>query len=215
MTDYNIHVFETCANEYDRWFETHTYAYESEVLAVRSLLPRSGKGLEVGVGTGRFASRVGIKVGVEPAQAMASIARQRGIEVYEARAEALPFADESFDFVLMVTTVCFLNDPLHALREAWRVLKPRGPTVIGMIDKDSHLGKSYEAKKSRSTFYRYAHFYSVTQVIEWLKRSGFGEIKTRQTIFKLPREMTAVEPVKDGYEEGGFAVIAAQKEVKK
>ena len=215
MTDYNIHVFETCANEYDRWFETHTYAYESEVLAVRSLLPRSGKGLEVGVGTGRFASRVGIKVGVEPAQAMASIARQRGIEVYEARAEALPFADESFDSVLMVTTMCFLNDSLQALREAWRVLKLRGPIVIGMIDKDSHLGKSYEAKKSRSTFYRYAHFYSVTQVIEWLKRSGFGEIKTRQTIFKLPREMTAVEPVKDGYEEGGFAVIAAQKEVKK
>ena len=149
MADYNIHVFEKHAREYDRWFETHTYAYESEVLAVRSLLPRSGKGLEVGVGTGRFASRVGIKVGVEPAQAMASIARQRGIEVYEARAEALPFADESFDSVLMVTTICFLNDPLQALQETWRVLKPRGHIVIGMIDKDSHLGKSYEAKKSR------------------------------------------------------------------
>jgi ubiquinone/menaquinone biosynthesis C-methylase UbiE len=215
MADYNIHVFEKHAREYDRWFETHTFAYESEVLAVQSLLPRSGKGLEVGVGTGRFASRVGIKVGVEPAPAMASIARQRGIEVYEARAEALPFAGASFDSVLMVTTICFLIDPLQSLREAWRVLKTRGHIVIGMIDKDSHLGKTYEAKKSKSTFYRYAHFYSVKQVIEWLKRSGFGEIKTRQTIFKLPREMTAVEPVKDGYEEGGFAVIAAQKEVKK
>jgi len=144
---------------------------------------------------------------------MASIARQRGIEVYEARAEALPFADESFDSVLMVTTICFFSDPLRALRETWRVLKPQGHIVIGMIDKDSHLGKLYEAKKSKSTFYRHAHFYSATQVIEWLKRSGFGEIKTRQTIFKLPREMTAVEPVKDGYEEGGFVVIAAQKEV--
>ena len=207
MTDYNIHVFETCANEYDRWFETHTYAYESEVLAVRSLLPRSGKGLEVGVGTGRFASRVGIKVGVEPAQAMASIARQRGIEVYEARAEALPFADESFDSVLMVTTMCFLVDPLQSLREAWRVLTPRGHVVIGMIDKGSHLGKSYEAKKSKSTFYRYAHFYSVTQVISWLKQLEFGAIKTCQTIFKLPREMTAIEPVKDGYGEGGFVLF--------
>jgi ubiquinone/menaquinone biosynthesis C-methylase UbiE len=215
MADYNIHVFEKHAREYDWWFETHTYAYESEVLAVRSLLPRGGNGLEVGVGTGRFASRVGIKAGVEPAQAMASIARQRGIEVYEARAEALPFADASFDSVLMVTTICFLIDPLQSLREAWRVLKPRGHIVIGMIDKDSHLGKSYEAKKSKSTFYRYAHFYSVTQVIEWLKRSRFGEVKTRQTIFKLPREMTVVESVKDGYREGGFAVIAAQKEVKK
>ena len=213
MTEHNILVFEKHAREYDRWFETNTYAYESEVLAVRSLLPRGGKGLEVGVGTGRFATRVGIKVGVEPAQAMASIARQRGIEVYEARAEALPFADESFDSVLMVTTICFLIDPLQSLREAWRVLKPRGHIVIGMIDKDSHLGKSYEAKKSKSTFYRYAHFYSVTQVMSWLKQLGFGAIKTCQTIFKLPREMTAIEPVKDGYGEGGFVVIAAQKEV--
>jgi ubiquinone/menaquinone biosynthesis C-methylase UbiE len=146
---------------------------------------------------------------------MASVARQRGIEVYEARAEALPFADESFDSVLMVTTICFLIDPLQSLREAWRVLKPRGHIVIGMIDKDSYLGKSYEAEKIKSTFYRYGHFYSVTQVIDWLKRSGFGEINTRQTVFKLPREMTAVEPVKDGCEEGGFVVIAAQKEIKK
>jgi ubiquinone/menaquinone biosynthesis C-methylase UbiE len=214
MADYNIHVFDKHAREYDRWFETHTCAYESEVLAVQSLLPRGGKGLEVGVGSGRFASRVGIKIGVEPAQAMASIARQRGIQVYETAAEALPFADKSFDSVLLITTICFLNDPLQALREAWRVLKPRGHIVIGMIDKDSHLGKSYEAKKSKSPFYRYAHFYSITQVIEWLKRSGFGEIKTRQTIFKLPREMTAVEPVKDGNGEAGFVIIAAQKEAK-
>ena len=214
MTDYNILVFEEHACEYDRWFETHTYAYESEVLAVRSLLPQSGKGVEVGVGTGRFASRVGIKVGVEPAQAMASLARQRGMQVYEARAEALPFADESFDSVLMVTTICFFNDPLRALRETWRVLKPLGHIAIGMIDKDSSLGKSYEAKKRESTFYRYAHFYCVAQVIGWLKQLGFGAIKTCQTIFKLPKEMTAVEPVKDGYGEGGFVVIAAQKEMK-
>ena len=87
MSDYNIRVFEKHAREYDRWFETHAYAYESEVVAMRSLLPRGGKGLDVGVGTGRVASRVGIKVGVEPAHAMASIARQRGIDVYEASAE--------------------------------------------------------------------------------------------------------------------------------
>jgi ubiquinone/menaquinone biosynthesis C-methylase UbiE len=214
MTDYNIRVFEQHTHEYDSWFETHTYAYESEVLAVRSLLPRGGKGLEVGVGTGRFASRVGIKVGAEPVHAMASIARQRGIRVYETGAEALPFADESFDSVLMVTVICFLSAPLQALHETWRVLKPRGHIVIGMIDKNSPLGKSYEAKKSKSTFYRYAHFCSVTQVINWLMRSGFGAIKTCQTIFKLPNEIIAIEPVKDGYGEGGFVVIAAQKGVK-
>lgn len=83
-----------------------------------------------------------------------------------------------------------------------------------MIDKNCFLGKYYEAKKSQSTFYRNAHFYSVTQVFEWLKRSGFGDIKTCQTIFKLPKDMTAIEPAKKGHGKGGFVVIAAQKEVK-
>ena len=126
----------------------------------------------------------------------------------------LPFADESFDFVVMVTAICFFSDPQHAVRETKRVLKPHRHIVIGMIDKDSPLGKSYEAKKCESTFYRHAHFYSVVQVINWLVQLGFGAIKTCQTIFKLPKEMTATEPVKDGHSEGGFVVIAAQKEMK-
>jgi SAM-dependent methyltransferase len=213
MKDSNITIFEKHAREYDRWFEDHVYAYESEVLAVQSVLPLNGNGLEVGAGTGRFASRLGIKVGVEPAHSMALRARQRGIDVCEAKAEALPFAQESFDVVLMVTTICFLRDPLRALRETHRVLKPFGRIVIGMIDKDSLLGKSYEAKKGGSTFYRYAHFFSVKHVIHLLTRSGFGDMKTRQTIFTRPEEMVAIEPVKGGYGEGGFVVIAAQKEV--
>jgi SAM-dependent methyltransferase len=211
---YNVRVFEQHAREYDSWFDAHAYAYESEVSAVRSLLPQGSTGLEVGVGTGRFASRLGINVGVEPAHAMASTARRRGIEVYETGGEALPFTDGSFDFGLMVTAICFFSDPIQALRDAGRVLKPLGYIVIGMIDKDSPLGKSYEANKRKSTFYRYAHFHAVTEVINWLIHAGFGSIKTCQTIFKLPVEMTATEPVKTGHGEGGFVVIAAQKEVK-
>ena len=131
MRDINVRVFEQHAQEYDAWFEVHACAYESEVLAVRSLLPRVGTGLEVGVGTGRFALPLGITVGVEPTHAMASIARQRGIEVYESSAEELPFANESFDFVVMVTTICFLPHPIQALQEVRRVLTPRGHIIMG------------------------------------------------------------------------------------
>jgi ubiquinone/menaquinone biosynthesis C-methylase UbiE len=214
MADYNIHVFEKHAHEYDRWFETHTYAYESEVLAIRSFLPRDGKGLEVGVGTGRFASRVGIKVGVEPAHAMASIARQRGVEVCEARAEALPFGDASFDFVVIVTSLCFLEDPMQALREAKRVIMPGGSIIIGMIDRETPLGGAYERRKQESTFYRNAHFHSVTQVIAWLRTVGFSAIRTCQTLFPFPEEMIAVDTVAEGHGQGGFVVITAQKEGK-
>ncbi len=83
-----------------------------------------------------------------------------------------------------------------------------------MIDKDSPLGEAYEAKKGESMFYRYCQFYSVTKVIEWLTRVGYDTIRTCQTIFENPEEITSLEPVKEGYGEGGFVAISVQKEVK-
>jgi len=159
-----IQVFEKWAREYDEWFDINRFAYNSEILALRKFIPQKGEGLEVGVGTGRFSVPLGIKIGVEPARAMADLARKRGIEVYEAKAEELPFESVSFDFVLMVTTICFLQDPMQALKEAKRVLKPEGHIIIGMIDKDSSLGNAYESKKERSKFYKYAQFYSVIPI---------------------------------------------------
>ena len=41
---------------------------------------------------------------------MRKLARKRGLHVYDAVAERLPFESEQFDFVLMVTTICFLDD---------------------------------------------------------------------------------------------------------
>ncbi len=109
-----MNIFEEAAVEYDEWFETHKWVYQSEVEAVRRFIPKTGEGIEIGVGTGRFSTPFGIKVGIEPAPAMAEIARKKGITVYEAKAEHLPFQDNSFDFALIVTTLCFLEDPFQA-----------------------------------------------------------------------------------------------------
>lgn len=103
-------VFDRRAREYDRWFSENICAYRSELEAVRALVPEDGVGVEIGGGTGRFAGPSGIKVGVEPAEGMADIARSRGIEVYPGTAEELPFASETFDSALFVTVICFVND---------------------------------------------------------------------------------------------------------
>jgi len=50
-----IAPFEAHRNRYEQWFEDNRFAYEAEIEAVRLLLPKGGEGLEVGVGTGRFA----------------------------------------------------------------------------------------------------------------------------------------------------------------
>jgi ubiquinone/menaquinone biosynthesis C-methylase UbiE len=207
----NIQIFDELAKKYDRWFDENPFTYESELLALRKFIPKNGKGLEVGVGSGRFAFPLGVQVGVEPAKAMADIARSRGIRVVKAIAENLPFDNSSFDFVLMVTTICFLKNPLQGLREAKRVLTPGGYIVIGMIDKNSHLGRIYESGKKSSKFYKYAHFYSVDEVVKWLREIGYQSIKTCQTIFKIPEEINAIEPIKDGHGEGGFVAISARK----
>jgi ubiquinone/menaquinone biosynthesis C-methylase UbiE len=207
----NIRVFEEAAEKYDQWFDKNRHAYESELLALRRFIPEKGEGLEVGVGTGRFASPLGIRIGVEPAKAMAEIAQRRGIKVYRTNAENLPFDNESFDFILMVTTICFLENPKQALKEAIRVLIPGGHIIIGMIDRDSFLGRLYESRKKESLFYRNAIFYSVKEVLNWLKEIKYTHIQVCQTLFRNPEEMTAIEPVKDGYGEGGFVVISARR----
>jgi ubiquinone/menaquinone biosynthesis C-methylase UbiE len=207
----NRDVFEKYAQEYDKWFDENKDVYKSEIMILRGLIPREGVGLEVGVGTGRFATPLGIRMGVEPAKAMADMARKRGIDVHDGRAEALPFDDESFDFVLMMTTICFLEDPLLALAEARRVLKPEGYIIIGMIDRDSPLGMSYERKKTTSKFYKYANFHSADEVLNWLRSLNFGHIVTRQTIFKSPDEIDALEPFEEGHGKGAFVAISAQK----
>ena len=209
--DNGISAFNQYAEEYDKWFDRNPFAYESELLAIKRFFPRRGKGLEIGVGTGKFAVPLGIKVGVEPARAMAVIAGRRGIEVHEAVAENLPFENETFDFVLMVTVLCFLRNPQTAIEEIARVLKPGGSLIIGMIDGESFLGRIYEAKKAKSLFYKDARFYSAPEVIDILKRTGFSHIRICQTIFKNPDEITGPESVEDGFGKGGFVVLSSEK----
>ena len=89
----------------------------------------------MGVGAEKFAAPLGIKIGVEPSEKMALKARMQGIHVFPAVAEALPFASGRFDFIPMVTTICFVDDVLKSFREAFRALKPGGCFIVGFVDK--------------------------------------------------------------------------------
>ena len=126
-------------------------------------------------------------------------------------AEALPFKECEFGLALMVTTICFLDNTETALKEAYRVLRPNGSLIIGLIDKNSPLGKTYLKHKNESAFYRVATFYSVSEVVHYLMKTGFRDFAFSQTIFTPLKEITAIEPVKQGYGEGSFVVIRARK----
>jgi ubiquinone/menaquinone biosynthesis C-methylase UbiE len=201
-------VFDTHAQEYDAWFERHQALYQSELLALRELVPASGKGVEIGVGSGRFAEPLDITTGVEPSAAMAVLARLRGIQVTEAIAEALPFQDQTFDYAVFVTTLCFVDSVSAALAEAYRIIRPGGSIIIGLINKDSELGKQYESKKQQSIYYRDAQFVEIEYVTAVLTDLGFVELIWRQTLFAglAEDEIQVSEP---GYSSGGFVIVKA------
>jgi SAM-dependent methyltransferase len=203
--------FEQHHRRYDEWFVRHAAAYHSELLAVRALLPISGAGLSIGVGTGRFAAPLGVQFGIDPAGAALGYAARRGIVVVQGIAEALPFADQSFHRILIVTTLCFVDDAIAMLNEARRVLKPGGTLVIGFIDRSSELGQHYLAHQAENVFYRHATFFSAGEVAQLLEEGGFTAPLWVQTLFQPLEQTREIEPLREGVGEGAFVVVRATR----
>jgi len=211
-TSPKISPFEKYTEQYEDWFEKNRWVYEAELRAVKAMLPPGGHGVEIGVGTGRFAEPLGIEIGVEPSRRMREIAQKRGIKVLDGVAEKLPFDDSQFDFVLMVTTVCFVDDINKALLEAHRVLSNGGMIIIGFVDRNSMVGQIYLDRQSDNVFYKDATFFSVDELVEVIDQSGFVNLTFNQTIFKTLSKTTRDEPIKPGHGEGSFVVIRGRKE---
>lgn len=202
-------LFDKNWERYDAWFERHGNIYLSELKALQKALPE-GDGLEVGVGSGRFASPLDVKIGIDPSINMLRLAKKRGIEAILGVGEALPFKDRTFDFVLIVVTLCFVEEPEHVLREACRVLRSGGRLVVGEINKDSQWGRLYEAKRKESMFYKAANFYSGDDIIKMFDRAGIRYLESYQTLLQPPTIEIEEEPGK-GADKGGFVVIVGFK----
>lgn len=200
--------FNTDVAEYEEWFKTNDKLLESELEAIRQLIPISDDGVEIGVGTGIFASRLGIKDGVEPSEKMATEAMKRGINVLNGVAEKIPVEDESYQFALMVTVDCFLDDVPVAFSEVRRILINNGIFIIAFLDKATPLGELYEQNKHQHKSYQHANFHTSTEIVSFLITAGFEIIDKRQTIYSLENTL---QEIKYGVGEGVFAVIKAKK----
>ena len=176
-----MNIFDIYYGDYEEWFEKHPEIYKAEIETIKALLPR-GKGLEVGVGSGRFAEPLGIKYGIEPSKNMARIARRRGIEVLETTAEEMDFKEE-FDYILMVTTICFVKNPLKTIQNCYKALKKNGYLLIAFVDLNSPLGKIYEKNKQKSKFYKEATFFTKEDIINLMKKCGFKEFECVENLY--------------------------------
>ena len=210
-------VFDRYAKRYDAWFrgEPGRTIFPSEVAAVRLLLRRlPPPTLEVGAGTGAFAAALGLTLGVDPASGALRIARARGVPAVQARGEALPFRESVFGAVLLIATLCFAEEPLALLREAVRVLKPKGGVIVADILKDSPWGRFYLQKKAEGhTFYRQATFYTLDELRRMLEEVGLRIVASSSTLVQRPGHNPKPEEALDGIAPGaGFVCLLARQQ---
>jgi demethylmenaquinone methyltransferase/2-methoxy-6-polyprenyl-1,4-benzoquinol methylase len=129
-------LFAPLADTYDRYARLLSFGQDRrwrEFLISRIEARPDERILDVACGTGsvalelrRFGSSV---VGVDQSAEMLRIARTRvdaGVDLVEARAEALPFEDERFDALTFTYLLRYVEDPPATMRELVRVVRPGG-----------------------------------------------------------------------------------------
>ena len=132
---------------YETWYHTPRGQWigDREFILLKNMLkPEAGASLlDAGCGTGHFSrrfARTGLSVtGIDPDSAALKFAMTQGRDIcyMQGNALELPFTDNSFDCTVAVTSLCFIEDPLLALREMWRVT--RHTLVLGLLNRRSLL----------------------------------------------------------------------------
>lgn len=169
------------AAEYELWYRTPEGYYADTLekkLFLRLIQPKFGQSvLGVGCGTGHnlaFFRELGLKViGIDASKPMLDIAsRKLGADVglCWGDAEELPFDDNSFDIVTLITVLEFVSEPEKVLREAARVA--RAQIYLGILNKASLLAVNRRVRgRFRHSIYNQAKFYSIWEIEAMVKRA--------------------------------------------
>jgi ubiquinone/menaquinone biosynthesis C-methylase UbiE len=133
-----VEEYSHLAEDYDTKWSFYVEKTTRETMARLSVRP-TDRVLDVGCGTGALLHQLAHTyplahlVGVDPVPAMLAVARRRlptSVELREGWAERLPCDDESFDVVVSCNMFHYIRQPVVALREMGRVLRPGGQFVI-------------------------------------------------------------------------------------
>ena len=184
------------AETYEAWYAASADAARAEATtllrALRRDFPGATRLVEIGCGTGHFARIFAAQdyrvVGVDASAAMLEQARRLASPpCAQADALALPFADQTFDVALFITTLEFLREPARALVEARRVTT-RG-VVLGVLNAWSALGvrRRWQARRAESAadpassawVYRAARFYSPYALARLTRAALGGDVRVR------------------------------------
>ncbi len=201
-------AFGEISREYDAWYEGNVL-FANELAAIKALGPIENPALEIGVGTGRFASSLGLAFGLDPSLKMLALAKARGVQVACGIAEALPFAKASLATVAFFFTLCFVEDPAKALSQAFYVLRPQGHLLLGLVPRESPWGQFYVKKGQEGhPLYRYARLLSLKEIETLAQNAGFELKASSSTLFGPPSAPPQPEDPQPGlHPEAGLVVM--------
>ncbi len=208
--------------DYDAWYDTPRGRWIGETeyaLAVRLLAPQLGDSLlDVGCGTGWFTRRAAADnlqvTGLDPNADWLDYARAHSspaLNWVEGDASALPFADASFDHVLSIAALCFVDDERQAVAECVRVA--RHSFAIGWLNRSSLLYWQ-KGRGGGSGAYRGARWHTAGEVRALFSGLPVRNPKLRSAIF-LPSETGFATLLERGTPKvlpwGGLLIVAGEK----
>ena len=208
--------------EYDAWYATPRGRWIGEteyVLASRLLAPQAGDSLlDVGCGTGWFSRRAAaddlVATGLDLNADWLDYARAHSspsLSWVEGDARALPFADASFDHVLSIAALCFVDDERRAVAEIVRVARRR--FAIGWLNRSSLLYRE-KGKEGGRGAYQGARWHTAREVRVLFSGLPVRNLTVRSAIF-LPSGTSRAKLLEQGVPAvlpwGGLLVVQGEK----
>jgi SAM-dependent methyltransferase len=205
---------------YDAWYDTPRGRWIGQTehrLLADLLAPRKGETLlDVGCGTGWFTRRLAAAglaaTGVDVDREALAFARSRPgapVRYLEGDARRLPFPDASFDLVVSVTALCFVDDWREALAEVARVARRR--FAVGLLNRHGLLWRE-KGRDGGQGAYRGARWHEARELREALRALRVTDVMVRSAVF-LPsagRLARALEPlVPAALPLGSFIAVGA------
>lgn len=161
----------------------------------------NGRVLEIGVGSGlnfsQYGKQVEVVIGIDPSPRLLALARRRAAAagvpagLILGSASAIPLADNTIDTAVMTWTLCSIPDPLAALHEIRRVLKPGGKLIF--IEHGLSPEPNVERWQHRLTpMWRHiaGGCHLDRKMDDLIRSAGFDLIKLRNEYAEGPRPFT-------------------------
>lgn len=206
---------------YDAWYDTPRGQWigTTEFDLMWRLLDSKpgGSVLDVGCGTGWFTRRmarknISVVAGLDADPSKLTYARAHGghEQYVQGNALSLPFADNSFDQVVSITALCFIQDWANALSEIMRVA--RQGFVLGLLNRHSLLFWQ-KGRHGGSGAYQGAHWHTRSEALRMLVKLPVRNAQVRTAIFlpsgsRLARTAESLLPA--ALPIGGFLAVSGE-----